>query len=159
MKSKGLIAIIILVILGGVGYLYSQQAGAGRVKDAMMVEDKMTGGEMIEDDTIMIGGYIDISPAEAKKMIDENPDLMIIDVSPKYEEGHLPGAVNYYVGDGSLEEVIPSLDKEADYLVYCHVDSASIQGAEMLVEAGFENVYRLEGNYSAWVAAGYKIEK
>lgn len=103
--------------------------------------------------------YIDVTPAEAKKMIDENPDLIIIDVSPKYDEGHLPGAINYYVGDGSLDEAIPSLDKNAMYLVYCHVDSASILGAQKLIDAGFENVYRLEGNYIAWLAAGYSVEK
>ncbi|MBN2087410.1 S-layer homology domain-containing protein [Candidatus Peregrinibacteria bacterium] len=102
--------------------------------------------------------YMDISASDAKALIEENSELIIIDVSPKYDEGHLPGAINYYVGDGSLDEAIPSLDPEATYLVYCHVDSASILGSEKLIEAGFKNVYRLEGNYSAWVDAGYKVE-
>ena len=104
------------------------------------------------------GGYTDISPAEAKQMIDENPDLIIIDVSPFYENGHLPGAVNYYLGDGSLDEAIPMLDKNATYLVYCHFAVASREGAQKLVDAGFMNVYRLEGEYQAWVDAGYPIE-
>ena len=102
--------------------------------------------------------YTDISPAEAKQMIDENQDLIIIDVSPAYAAGHLPGAVNYYLGDGSLDAVIPTLDKNATYLVYCHVESVSRQGAQKLVDAGFMNVYRLEGEYGAWVDAGYPIE-
>ncbi|MBE0700129.1 MAG: rhodanese-like domain-containing protein, partial [Acholeplasmataceae bacterium] len=38
------------------------------------------------------------------------------------------------------------------------VDSVSIAGASKLIDAGFENVYRLEGNYSAWVEAGYPVE-
>ena len=104
------------------------------------------------------GSYTDISPAEAKQMIDENPGLIIIDVSPAYEAGHLPGAVNYYLGDGSLDAAIPMLDKNATYLVYCHVESVSRQGAQKLVDAGFMNVYRLEGEYGAWVDAGYPIE-
>jgi adenylyltransferase/sulfurtransferase len=103
--------------------------------------------------------YTDVTPAEAKKLIDENPDLIIIDVSPSYAQGHLPGAINYYVGDGSLDKAIPTLEKSKKYLVYCHVDSAAIQGAQKLVDAGFKNVYRLEGNYRAWVDAGYPIEK
>ncbi len=103
-------------------------------------------------------GYMDISVAEAKEMIDSNADLIVVDVSPNYTEGHLPGAINYYVGDGSLDEAIPTLDQEAEYLVYCHTDEASILGAEKMVEAGFENVYRLEGNYSAWVEAGHPVE-
>jgi rhodanese-related sulfurtransferase len=103
-------------------------------------------------------GYVDISVQDAKTLIDNTPDLVIIDVSPNYDQGHIPGAVNYYVGDGSLDAAIPTLDKNKPYLVYCHVDSAAISGAEKLVNAGFMTVYRLEGNYAAWVAAGYEVE-
>jgi rhodanese-related sulfurtransferase len=103
-------------------------------------------------------GYTDVTAAEAKELIDTNPDLIVIDVSPHYDDGHLPGAINYYLGDGSLDAAIPTLDKNKDYLVYCHVDSVSINGAKKLVDAGFETVYRLEGNYQAWVDAGYPVE-
>jgi rhodanese-related sulfurtransferase len=103
--------------------------------------------------------YIDVSPAEAKALINRTPDIIIIDVSPAYAKGHLPKAVNYYLGDGSLDKAIPTLDKNRTYLVYCHVDSVAIQGAQKLVDAGFKKVYRLKGNYSAWVAAGYPVEK
>ena len=110
-------------------------------------------------ETEEVSGYIDVTPEEAKELIEKNPDLIIIDVSPNYADGHLPGAVSYYIGDGSLDNAIPTLDKEGKYLVYCHVDSVAIAGAQKLVDAGFKNVYRLEGNYSAWVDAGYEVEK
>jgi len=116
-------------------------------------------GGCTQQQTSPQGTYVDVTPAEAKALIDENPDLIIIDVSPHYAEGHLPGAVHYYLGDGSLDAAIPTLDKNATYLVYCHLDSVAIQGAQKLVDAGFQNVYRLEGNYRAWVDAGYPIEK
>lgn len=103
-------------------------------------------------------GYIDVTPEEVKDLIENNPDLITIDVSPNYANGHLPGAADCYVGDGSLDNVIPTLDKEAKYLVYCHVDSAAILGAQKLADSGFKNVYRLEGNYSGWVDAGYEAE-
>jgi rhodanese-related sulfurtransferase len=102
--------------------------------------------------------YIDVTAEEAKDLIDTKQDLIIIDVSPNYDKGHIPGAVNYYVGDGSLDNAIPNLDKDKEYLVYCHVDSASISGAQKLIDAGFKTVYRLEGNYQAWIDAGYPIE-
>ena len=102
--------------------------------------------------------YIDLSPEEAKELIDSTPDIVIIDVSPFYAQGHIPGSINYYLGDGSLDDAIPTLDKSKIYLVYCHVDSVSIAGANRLIEAGFENVYRLIGNYAAWVEAGYPVE-
>jgi rhodanese-related sulfurtransferase len=120
-------------------------------------------GTLIISSVLLLGcaemiGYTDLTAQEAKELIDTTPDLVIIDVSPKYAEGHIPGAVNYYLGDGSLDDAIPTLDKNLPYLVYCHVDSASIQGAAKLVQAGFDPVYRLEGNYQAWVDAGYPIE-
>ena len=102
--------------------------------------------------------YIDVTAEEAKDLIDTKQDLIIIDVSPNYDNGHIPGAVNYYVGDGSLDNAIPNLDKDKEYLVYCHVDSASISGAQKLIDAGFKTVYRLEGNYQAWIDAGYPTE-
>ena len=103
-------------------------------------------------------GYTDVTAAEAKQLIDDNAGLVVIDVSPLWADGHLPGAVNHPVGDGSLDAAIPTLDPTAMYLVYCHADAPSILGAQKLVDAGFENVYRLEGNCSAWVGAGYAVE-
>jgi len=103
-------------------------------------------------------GYIDVTPEEAKDLIENNPDLIIIDVSPNYASGHLSGALNYYLGDGSLDNAIPTLDKEAKYLVYCHIDSAAILRAQKLADSRFKNVYRLEGNYSSWIDAGYEVE-
>ena len=100
---------------------------------------------------VVKGTYINVSAAEAKEMIENNPDLVIIDVSQNYAQGHIPKAVNYPSG-------IPDLDKEGKYLVYCHTDAASIEAANLLVDAGFKNVYRLEGNYESWVDAGYEVE-
>jgi rhodanese-related sulfurtransferase len=103
-------------------------------------------------------GYTDVSAMEARALIDENEDLVIIDVSPYFDDGHVPGALNYPISSGAFDEILPSLDSEDMYLIYCHGDSPSISASEKLVDAGFEMVYRLEGNYQAWVDAGYDIE-
>ena len=99
---------------------------------------------------------VDITAAEAKMMIDENNNLTVIDVSPIWENGHIPGSINLYVGDGQLDAAIPNLDRTMPYLVYCHTDTASNQAADKLVESGFTTVYRLYGNFSAWTDAGYE---
>ena len=104
-------------------------------------------------------GYIELSASEAKMLIGKTPDLVILDVSPAFAKGHLPKAINHPVGDGSLDKAIPSLDKAKTYLVYCHGDAPSVLGSQKLVDAGFTKVYRLVGNYQAWVDSGYPIEK
>jgi rhodanese-related sulfurtransferase len=128
---------------------------SGCISESEMGQDM--DAEVIETPSTV--SYMDVTAAEAKALIDTKPDLIIIDVSPHYANGRLPGAVNYYLGDGSLDAAIPTLDKSKEYLVYCHVDSVSINGARKLINAGFTKVYRLDGNYAAWVAAGYEIEK
>lgn len=129
------------------------------VMAALILAGILGGCATAGDSTVPSIKYLDVTPQEAKALINDNPDLTIIDVSPAYDEGHLPGAVNYYIGDGSLDNAIPMLDKDGMYLVYCHVESASRAGAQALVDAGFMNVYRLAGEYGAWVDAGYPVEK
>jgi len=162
-----------MIVLAFAGCSYFTSGTEEEDTDTTEMEENMEMDEMKEDDMgAMIEvspaeedvgdaetGYMDVSAEEAKELIDSMDDLVVIDVSPNYANGHLPGAVNYYVGDGSLDEAIPELDMTGTYLVYCHAESASRQGAQKLVDAGFENVYRLDGDYSAWVDAGYEIEK
>ena len=103
-------------------------------------------------------GYTDVDVAQAKLMIDTMPELVVIDVSPYWGNGHLPRAQSLPLGSGALDQAIPMLDKSKPYLVYCHSDPPSMTGASKLVAAGIGEVYRLRGNYAAWVAAGYPVE-
>ena len=145
MRYVGWLLVLILIALG-VWWIVSLGQNANQTNNA---QDNLG---------TMETGYIDISPEDAKELIATVSDLVILDVSNLYAEGHIPGAINYYVGDSSLDTAIPSLDNSKPYLVYCHIDSASISGAQKLIDAGFDPIYRLDGNYDAWVSAGYDIE-
>jgi len=79
--KKYIIIGVILVALAIVGSCAEEEAAPA--------EEPTTPAEM----EAAPNTYIDVSPAEAKALIDENPDLIIIDVSPHYDDGHLPGAV------------------------------------------------------------------
>jgi len=102
--------------------------------------------------------FVNVLPEEAKEIIDTNGEVVIIDVSSAYTQGHIPGAINIPLAD--LESRIAKLDKSKEHLVYCNFDSsAAIAGAQKLAEAGFETIYRLEGNLGGWVSAGFETVK
>jgi rhodanese-related sulfurtransferase len=109
------------------------------------------------------GTYVDLTAGQAKALVENESNLMIIDVSSNYDKGHLPGAVNYFLADGSLDRAIPTLDTMTTYLVYANIGSSggsiAYVGAQRLVDAGFTKVYRLDGEYRAWVEAGYPVEE
>ncbi len=104
--------------------------------------------------------FVDIEASIVKSKIDAGDFEAIFDVSPHFNEGHLPGATNASASGGgtNLSDLLAGLDKTKTYLVYCHADAPAMAGAQLLEDNGFENVYRLEGNYGAWVSAGYDIE-
>jgi rhodanese-related sulfurtransferase len=104
--------------------------------------------------------FVDITASKAKAKIDAGEFKAIFDVSPVYAQGHLPGASNANAGGGGtdLSELIANMDKSKSYLVYCHGNAPAMAGAQLMEDAGFKNVFRLEGNYGAWVDAGYDVE-
>lgn len=168
LKSLTLVSVFLVAsfVLAGCTLFQQEEAEDEGEKEEQIEDDTEDEGMDDEDedmdeeddsDTESTGAYKDVTPAEAQDLIEKNNDLLIVDVSPKYDEGHLLNSVNYYVGDGSLDEAVSSFDKDRTYLVYCHVDSAAIAGAEKLIAVGIENVYRLEGNYSGWTEAGYSV--
>jgi len=100
--------------------------------------------------------YMNKSAAELNTARGELPYLVVVDVSQLYLEGHIAGAVSIQLQN--LEGTLSSVDKAGEYAIYGHSDDVSIQGAQMFVDAGFNPVWRLEGNYQAWVDEGYPVE-
>jgi rhodanese-related sulfurtransferase len=98
-----------------------------------------------------------LTPQQAKNLIDSTSDVVVINVSRHFNgNGQLPGAVNY--PKCSLPGAVSDLDRNSNLLVYCRGTGAPLVSASRLKEAGFNNVYALKGNYSAWVKAGYPVE-
>lgn len=104
--------------------------------------------------------YKNLGLMEAKTFFDENKadgNFVIIDVSSDYRVGHILGADNYPISDGTFYKIIEGLDKTKTYFVYSRVGPESETAAKKMIENGFKNVYRLKDNYGAWVVAGYPI--
>ena len=154
MKVRLVLSILAAIVLSASGALATAKTETVRKTETSVSSSSSVTTE-VKSDVL----YQNLSVQDAKSLIDNHKDVVVIDISTRYDQGHVPGAVNYPISDGSLDKALDSLDKDKMYLVYCHGDRPSIAAATKLKEAGFKHVYRLVGNYQAWVDAGYAVEK
>ena len=89
--------------------------------------------------------YKSISNYEAKKLIESNKDLIIIDVRrySEYKSANIPHSINIPVEEleWEIEELKENIDKPI--LIYCKAGHKSALACEMLKEEGFTNLYNL----------------
>lgn len=92
-----------------------------------------------------------------------NPNLVIVEVlgPDKYEEFHLPGAMNVPLGENfeeTIQQAIP--DKSKEVVVYCsdHDCNASPTAARKMDELGYEHVYDYSGGKKDWKEAGLPLK-
>lgn len=102
-----------------------------------------------------------ISVTEFSKKIKEDKNVVILDVrTPKeYEEEHLPNAILENMQEDSFNENIAKMDKNKTYLLYCKVGGRSSKALEMMKNAGFKQVFHLDGGIVDWKKAGEKTTK
>ncbi len=84
---------------------------------------------------------------------------IIIDVrtTDEFAAGHLDRAVNYNVEDGTLEQALPSLDPNANYVVYCRSGRRSAIAVDLMKENGFTQIADLGSLEEAADATGFAI--
>lgn len=92
-------------------------------------------------------GFMHISQDQAKQMMEEEKDFLLVDVRTKeeFEEGHIPGAINLPVeeiGD-SQPQLLPNKDQVL--LLYCRSGRRSQEAANKLANMGYTKVYEFGG--------------
>ena len=90
----------------------------------------------------MENSYEQITPAQAKEIMDSQDAYIILDVrtQEEFDESHIEGAIlipDYEITD-KAESVLK--DKDQLILVYCRSGRRSKLAAEALVELGYTNV-------------------
>jgi len=99
--------------------------------------------------------HIDVNSQEAKYMIDSNDKLIVVDVRELFEycdatAGHIPGALNYPLSSGVLQERYEELPRDGEILVYCCSGGRSHVASNFLDANDFLYVYDMEGGFLAW---------
>ena len=88
-----------------------------------------------------------ISPVEAKKIMDTQNDIYILDVRDEDEldEGYIDGSVLIPLGELPQKALQSMRDKQKTLLVYCRSGKRSKEAAEILDSLGYENVFDFGG--------------
>ena len=91
--------------------------------------------------------YEQITPQEAKKIMDSGEEHIILDTreQDEFDESHIPGAIliPYTEIENKAEEILP--DKDAQILVYCRSGRRSKIASESLSNLGYTNVKEFGG--------------
>ena len=75
----------------------------------------------------------------------------------EFMSGFIQGAQNIDFQSGNFENEIAALDKNATYAVYCRSGNRSGQAVKVMHDAGFHNVYNLNGGVIDWTNAGLPL--
>lgn len=105
----------------------------------------------------------DVSTVAVSALVEEmsraHPPLVLDVRSPEeYAEGHLPGALN--IPHTKLEDELGRLEpyRDRDIVVYCKSGRRAGIALALLKSRGFSRLRHLEGDYTAWHAAGRPVE-
>ncbi len=98
------------------------------------------------------GFYRCITQEEAKRMMDEEKDVIILDVRsfPEYNNGHIENAICLPVQD--IKDIPPKELPDFDQiiLVYCRTGNRSKTASQALANMGYTNIYEF-GGIETWI--------
>jgi len=117
--------------------------------ESVIVPAVSGGGQVMDGDGMMRSfDYTQISQDEAKRIMEEENDYVIVDVrrEDEYAQGHIPGAIlipNESIGEYEAPEELT--DGDQIILVYCRSGRRSKEAAEKLAKMGYSRVYEFGG--------------
>jgi membrane protein DedA with SNARE-associated domain/rhodanese-related sulfurtransferase len=102
-----------------------------------------------------------ITVSELRRLIDEGPRPLILDVRSKdarAQDGIIPGAVSAHPTE--IDPAVMAYAREREIVVYCACpnEATAATAAMHLKRAGFKQIRPLLGGITAWIAAGYPVE-
>jgi rhodanese-related sulfurtransferase len=105
-------------------------------------------------------GAIDLGVTEFSAKVAE-AGVITLDVRTpgEFAEGHVEGARLIDFQSGNFENEIAALDKNATYAVYCRSGNRSGQAVKVMQDAGFTNVFSMNGGVIDWANAGFPLVK
>ena len=100
-----------------------------------------------------MSGFKHLSVNELTHISAESNDIQIVDIrdSASFTAGHIENSTN--LTNENLAQFISGADMDKPLVVVCYHGMSSQSAASYLNEQGFDDVYSLDGGYSAWSLA------
>lgn len=101
------------------------------------------------------------TPGECRKIIQEEPGCVILDVRTleEYSGGHIEGAENLDYFSPEFPQRIERLDKTKKYVVYCKKGIRGEKTCRMMKKMGFPDVVNIRGGIEGWQDEGLPVKK
>jgi hydroxyacylglutathione hydrolase len=94
---------------------------------------------------------------ELRRLRDQGVSVLDVRRLPEYSSGRVPGAV--HVPLDRLQGEVEDLDPNRRWAVICAGGYRSSAAASLLQGRGFRDLVNVVGGTSAWVSAGYEVER
>jgi rhodanese-related sulfurtransferase len=139
MKMKqGILMVIVLMMIVLVGCSAQKN---NELEPKISLKEEQSVGEEIKSE------YQELTPQQAKQMIDAEEYVVLLDVRTpeEYAQGHIEGALllpDYEIGE-KAESIL--IDKDATILIYCRSGRRSELAARELLALGYASVYDFGG--------------
>ncbi|SDI29266.1 MULTISPECIES: rhodanese-like domain-containing protein [Ferrimonas] len=100
-----------------------------------------------------------VAAQEAVRMINKE-DAVVVDVrgEDEFRKGHIANAIHLPLAEIKNNQ-LSTLEKHKDapIIVVCNAGVSSVQAAQMLVSAGFGQVFSLQGGMTDWKSANLLV--
>src|SRR5438093_1018654 len=119
---------------------------------ALIDYEQFCGVRAAEAEPRAVGGFVEVTPRELQSRLARGEELQLIDVREQFEWdiARIPGA--RLVPLATLPDVVDTLDRDREVVVYCKGGSRSRAAATHLADAGFPRVTNLTRGILRWQA-------
>ena len=98
----------------------------------------------------------EVSVDQAYQLYQEKIAFLDVRTPEEWNDAHVPGSTLLPLED--LEERVNELPQDLELVVYCRSGNRSAEAARILLEAGFSDVYSMDGGLNDWIMAGYEVD-
>lgn len=107
-------------------------------------------GKLVIDELKETNVYKSVDAAGFEAAMTGKYLLLDVRTQDEYDAGHIDGAV--LIPHTELADRLSEVEGYDKVLVYCASGNRSVAASQILIDAGFKEVYNLEGGFAAWQA-------